>query len=415
MAMLAAGTAFAGGYQVSLQGQKQIGMGHTGTALAWDASSIFFNPGSLGFLKKNSIVAGASFISSKVAYLGPDGQSYKAETNNPVSTPFAAYAAFALDKDRHWTVGLGANTPFGSTTKWDDNWRGADQLRSLSLQAIVTYATLAYRLNDMISIGAGYSYAFGQVDLKKRVSALYNGSSYADVQLKGPASGMGFNVGIHVKPTEKLSLGLTYRSQIDMKVKSGDATVNNASSITLDGTNFPTNGATKFKATLPLPAVIAFGVGYQATDRLLLAADLNFVQWSAYKELKFDFDQSFGGSTSTASPRKYKDAFIYRIGADYKVMDMLHVRGGAYLDQTPVQAGYMTPETPDANRVGLTLGAGVQPIKNLSIDASLLFILGQKRTQSASDVNSAGTQNDVQAGTYQQRAIVPGIQATLSF
>jgi long-chain fatty acid transport protein len=94
---------------------------------------------------------------------------------------------------------------------------------------------------------------------------------------------------------------------------------------------------------------------------------------------------------------------------------MLNVRGGAYYDQTPVQAGYMTPETPDADRIGLTLGLGIKPTENLFIDASVLFIMGMKRTQSDADINSAGTIDAVQAGTYQQRAFVPGIQVGYQF
>jgi len=415
LGLLLGSQVFAGGYQVSIQGQKQIGMGHTGTAIAWDASSIFFNPGSLGFLKKSSVVAGASFIRASTAYVGNDGQSYKAETDNPLGTPFAAYGAFFVDKNKKIVVGLGANTPFGSTTKWDDNWKGADQLRSLKLQTIVTYATVAYRVHEKVSVGAGFNYAFGSVDLKRRASSLYNGTTYADVQLKGPASGMGFNVGLHLAPTQKLSVGITYRSQIDMKVENGDATLNNAPKIVLDGNTFPISGATKFNATLPLPAVTAVGIAYKATEALTVAIDVNFVQWSAYKELKFDFVDNFNASKSTASPRKYKDSFIYRVGTNYAVNNMIDVRAGGYFDQTPVQNGYMTPETPDANRVGLTLGAGIKPIENLSIDASLLFIMGQKRTQSAADAQSAGTQDAVQPGTYQQRAFAPGIQVSYQF
>jgi len=405
--------AMAGGYQVSIQGQKQLGMGHTGTALAWDASSIFFNPGSLGFLKKSSVIAGASFITSKTAFVG-EGQSYKTATENPTSTPFAAYAAFFLDKDKKFVVGVGANTPFGSTVKWNDDWKGADQLRSLSLRAIVTYATLGYRINDMISVGAGFNYAFGSVDLKRQASSISNSAGYGDVRLKGNASGIGFNAGVHIKPTEKLSIGLSYRSQIDMKVEDGDATAN-VSNAALNGTTFPKTGKTKFAGTLPLPAVLSAGVAYKASEDLTLAVDVNFVQWSAYKELKFDFDSAFGGSKTSASPRKYKDAFIYRVGADYAVSKMLNVRAGGYFDQTPVQAGYMTPETPDANRIGLTFGLGVRPIENLSIDASLLFIFGEERTQSTADINSAGTQSAVQAGTYLQRAFAPGISIGYDF
>ena len=38
---------FAQGFQVNLDGQKQIGMGHTGTGLVQDGASVFFNPGAV--------------------------------------------------------------------------------------------------------------------------------------------------------------------------------------------------------------------------------------------------------------------------------------------------------------------------------------------------------------------------------
>ena len=66
-ALLASSSAFAGGYQVALQGQRQIGMGHTGTALAYDASSIFFNPGGLVFTKRNNITVGGSLIQGRIS------------------------------------------------------------------------------------------------------------------------------------------------------------------------------------------------------------------------------------------------------------------------------------------------------------------------------------------------------------
>ena len=416
LALGAAGQAFAGGYQVSVQGQKQIGMGHTGTALAWDASSLFFNPGSLGFLKKNSIVAGASFINSTVAYVGPNNSAYRAETQNPISTPFAAYGAFFLDKNKKLVLAAGAYTPFGSTVKWGEGWRGQFLLNELSLRAIYTNATVAYRINDMFSVGAGFNYAFGSVDLRRSAdvnTGTATAPQYGQAQLKGDASGIGFNAGIHAQLTEELSIGVSYRSKVDMKVSGGDATIRTSSALL--GSTFPASGATKFDATLPLPANTNLGIGYKVNKDLTLAADITLAHWSAYKELRFDFAENFGTGLSSASPRNYKDAFIYRVGANYQASKLIALRGGAYLDQTPVEAGYMTPETPDANRLGLTLGIGITPIENLSIDASLLFINGAKREQTQADINAAGTQTAALPGTYQQRAFAPGIQVSYAF
>ncbi len=49
---LLATNAFAGGYRISMQGQRQLAMGHTGVAvIGQNAESLFFNPASGTFLK----------------------------------------------------------------------------------------------------------------------------------------------------------------------------------------------------------------------------------------------------------------------------------------------------------------------------------------------------------------------------
>ena len=85
---------FAEGYKVNLQGQKQTGMGHIGTSLNLDASSIFYNPGSLSMTdKKYSILFGGSATFSHNAFQYQEPSSYKAESENPMGTPFYFYAS----------------------------------------------------------------------------------------------------------------------------------------------------------------------------------------------------------------------------------------------------------------------------------------------------------------------------------
>jgi len=57
--LFASRNAFAGGFQVNLQGIKQTGMANCGTAVLNDNSLIFFNPGGLALLdSSNSVTAG---------------------------------------------------------------------------------------------------------------------------------------------------------------------------------------------------------------------------------------------------------------------------------------------------------------------------------------------------------------------
>jgi long-chain fatty acid transport protein len=411
----ASGFAIAGGFQVALQGQRQIGMGHTGVGLAYDASSIFFNPGGLSFTKMNNVTLGGSFIRSRVAYLAPQGvygpNNYTAQTESPIGTPFTFYASYGLKNVENLKFGLGVYTPFGSSVKWSDDWKGYSVLQQLKLQSIFFQPTVSYKWKK-IGVGVGFVYAIGSVNLRRGIGSLATANGFSSAELDGNASGMGFNAGVHIEATEKFTIGLNYRSQVDMKVDGGDAKFNVPSSVYTLGL-FP-QGGTKFDATLPLPATASIGLGYKVNDKLTLALDYNYVFWSAYKELRFDYEKPVNGSLSTASPRNYQDASIIRIGAEYLVKEKLAIRAGYYFDQTPVKIGYMTPETPDANRNCFTIGLGYKISEKLSADASFLFIEGDERLQEQGDIPQ-DAQDSFLAGTYKLRIFIPGISLSYKF
>ncbi|GAB4332273.1 MAG: OmpP1/FadL family transporter [Flammeovirgaceae bacterium] len=380
--------AWASGYQVKLQGARQTGMGNTAVALDPDASSIFFNPGALAFMDStNMVMLGVSAVRNANTYYDPVS-NYKKSTDSGISTPFYVYGAWG-PKGARYKFGLGVYTPYGSTVKWGNDWKGKALLHELSLAAICIQPTASFRITDRVSIGAGFVYATGSVNLQRSVD-LAGGTSPAMVELDGKASGTGFNAGIMVKPTDKLNIGISYRSKIEMEVKQSDGEVIFTTPAT------PLTFPTKFGAILPLPAVTTFGFSYKLTDKLTLAADAALTAWSAYKKLAFDFDVN---SFDSESPRNYKDAWQFNFGAEYKIMDNLVGRVGYYHDRSGVKLGYMTPETPDSHRNSFTLGASYK-MNNLFFDASFLFVNGQKRNQTLADVNREGTVTAVLPGEY---------------
>src|SRR5687768_238188 len=155
---LLTGQAMAGGFQVNLQGQKQIGMGHAGVGLAMDEASIFFNPGAMSHLRENGFQIGASGIISKVAYLEMAPGAATAKTDNPLGTPFTAYGVWGPEES-DWKVGLGVYTPFGSSVNWGNEWQGRYNLTEIDLNAIFIQPTVSYKITDKLGIGAGFVYA----------------------------------------------------------------------------------------------------------------------------------------------------------------------------------------------------------------------------------------------------------------
>ncbi|WP_192822722.1 OmpP1/FadL family transporter [Rufibacter sp. LB8] len=404
-AMLTAGVVNAGGYQANLQGQKQIGMGHAGTGLALDQSSIFFNPGALAHLRQNGIQLGISALNAKIAYREPSPGIAQSYTDNPLSTPFQVYASFG-QAESALRFGLGVYTPYGSSVNWGDSWQGRFGLNELTLQAIFVQPTVSYRISDKLGIGAGFVYALGGVNLQRSIPLDLANGQEGGLELDGSASGIGFNLGVYFAPSEKISVGLNYRSRVDMKVDEGDVTFRIPSAAPV-ASNFT---ATQFNAELPMPANITLGVGIKPTDKLTFAFDVQRVEWSAYKALTFEFNGNAGGQgvTSSTSARNYEDAFIFRGGVQYQASDLLTVRAGAYYDQSPVQDGYLTPETPDADSRGVSVGLTLALTEKIDLDASFLYLNKKERSDRA-DL-SGGV-----AGTYKSVAYIPGLGVNYKF
>jgi long-chain fatty acid transport protein len=387
------------GFQVNLQGQKQQAMGGTGTGVALDEASVFYNPGAVSHLEKNGVSLGISPTIANSTFELSNSQTQN-RTKSPVSTPFTGYAVFGK-QDSKLKLGLGVYTPFGSTIKWEDGWAGRFQLTKLQLFSVFIQPTVSYKISDKVGIGAGFVYGLGKIDLSRDLPVTYPDGSYGSARLTGNASGIGFNAGIYLKPTEKLSIGITYRSQVNMKVNNGNAEFTVPGSLS---SNFP-NGA--FSSSLPLPQVISIGVGVKPIEKLLITADVNFIGWSAYKELAFDYDKNTSTLQDTKEARNYKDTYAFRLGGQYDVKENFRVRAGIAYQLTPVQDGYVTPEVPDANKISYTAGIGYKFADKLTVDASFTFENFAKRT----DTNM---QNNF-SGTYKTYIAIPGISLTYNF
>ena len=388
-------SSFAGGFQVNLQGQKQMGMGHTGTGLLLDGASLLFNPGATSFLDSIRLVQiGASFIIPRSVYLEPAPGVYSEETVHHVGTPFTVYFVYKIKPEHRMNFGLGIYTPFGSRVEWPSDWKGHFLIREMELKTIFIQPTISYKVNDKIGIGAGFIYATGGFALKKGVPVQDTLGNYGEASLSGDASGMGYNAGIYFKPNDKWSFGLDYRSSVKVAVDDGSASFVVPSSLE---EYFPT---TTFSATITMPHVLTIGTGFCPNEKLKLAFDINHIGWHVYDTLAFDFADTTSKLHNIRSARMYKDAFIIRAGVQYQLKENLFIRGGAYFDKTPVQSGYLTPETPDANRIGITAGASWRISKKFNLDLSLLYIEGMKRSDKNLETEFEGT--------YKARAVAPG-------
>lgn len=388
-------TAFAGGFQVRLQGQKQTGMGLIGTPMDFGASSMFYNPGALSMMKQNySFEFGAGFISSNILYQSTTSV-YSAKSENPIGTPVYFYGATKINDKL--SIGLGFYTPYGSSTIWDNNWAGKHLIQNISLKAYYMQPTVSYKIFDKLSIGAGFVIAQGTVDMQKALP--YSQTSY--VRLKGSDINFGYNIGVYFQATQKLSIGIDYRSKITMNVDNGIASFSIPSS--LEGVISENN---KFSSELPLPANLDFGLNYQITPQFSAAIELNYVFWSTYKELSFTFEED-GDLLNNTNPREYSNVLIPRLGFQYILNQTLTFRAGAYYDKTPTNDEYFSPETVSLDTFAYTFGIQLQAADNLQIDLTYLGTHGKESVKTYKPANFEGR--------YKTAASVLGLGISYNF
>jgi long-chain fatty acid transport protein len=295
--------------------------------------------------------------------------------------------------------GLAAYTPFGSTINWQDGWTGRFIVTHLQLLSVYLQPTVSYKLSEKLGIGAGFVYGIGKINIQRDLPVTDDAGNYGKAELNGNGRGYGFNAGIYYKPAKNLSFGLSYHSQVDMKLKKGNATFTVPASL---AASFPSGN---FSSTVSLPKVITLGVAYKV-KKLTLAFDASMVGWKSYDTLAFDYEKNTPELADTKSARDYKNTSSYRLGAQYEITGRLDARVGVKYLISPIRNGYVTPEVPDATHINYSFGLGYKFSPRFTADMSFTF-QNMKRT----DTN---VENQL-SGTYQTYIYIPGVSINYNF
>jgi long-chain fatty acid transport protein len=224
---------------------------------------------------------------------------------------------------------------------------------------------------ENLSISVGGSYSFADVTIAQANSQTpFVGDAF--IHLEGDdKSAFGYNAGIMWKPMKELSIGASFRSEVDYSFE-GTATATGAEQL---AALLPKGNIT---ADLTTPMNIQGGIGYRVIEQLQLSADFQWVGWSSYDKLAVDFEDPAYDDISR--PRNYEDTYAIRFGAEYFLDDNLSFLGGIYFDKMPVQPEYLSPSLPDADRLGFSIGADAHITENFGVSGSFLYIRSSELT-----------------------------------
>lgn len=429
---LLAGTmcVYAEGYQVNTLSAKQNGMGHTGVAQKLGAESMIFNPAGMAFMDNALDFSGSvTGIFADASAKLPTGKKFT--TSNDPSTPMSFNLGMSIYDNLK--AGVSFYTPYGSGINWGENWSGAVLSQSVALKTFTVQPTISWRILPNLSVGAGAMVTWGTVDLNKGLVSAESfnavlgmlGSSWpisdvpASINLNGKSAvGVGLNVGVLWDITPAVSVGASFRSKMDMKVKKGTASLSyaNETAQAILQKQLGILNQANFSASMPCASVFNVGVSYKPISKLLLAFDAQLTGWSSYKQLDIEFLSESLKDYNQHLIKNYRDSWTFKLGGKYELTDRFDLRLGVMLDTTPVRDDHYNPETPGMTKLSPSVGFSFSPLKNLSIDAALLYVAGLGNDNASVTYTDLLLKKDVTfMADYKVHAWNPSIGLSLHF
>lgn len=400
--LLFSSIAFGQGYQLNLQGMKQVAMGGAGAAVPWDVSTVFYNPGALTSIRNLQVSGGATAMMPRTRFVSaPTGTEMLNAAENTY-VPFNAYIGAPVAYKSPLSIGLGIYTPFGTGIEWNDDWTGRFITSKMRLRTTFFQPTVSYRLTDEISLGAGFVYARGYFEYNRALPLNDQYGNEARNEISGRSSGVGYNIGLHIRANDDVQFGITYRSQVNMKLRNGYAKF-----IDVPSAVSSSYISTAVESEMPMPQVATVGMGWNISETVTLQLEANYTGWAAYDSLRFDYQNNTELVVDEQSPRRYKNTVSLRAGVNYMFTDKISGMLGAAYEPSPVREGFLSPEMPDAKRLMASAGLSIQLWERLAATAMVQYSFSEVRTGRSTEHGFVGK--------YHTKLINPGIGIVYDF
>lgn len=404
---LSAASAFGSGFLIPEQGAKASAMSGAFAATADDPSAIFYNPAGLAQQRTLSVYAGSTIINFSNEFNGdpnsPVTAGARGEYNRHTFNIPNMYAVVPIGKNL--TAGVGVFAAFGLRTDWEDPWIGRYISKDADLKTTSVNPVLAWQTSDgRFAVGGGVEYRRARVILNANRMALnpFNGR-IADIANTRLASeyghDIGFNAGVLWKSAgDRFRVGASYRTDMEIELEGrADITQIPTGNPQLDaiiGAQLPPDQA--ITTNFPFPSIATVAVAFSPNQNWDIELDVMRTGWSKFDELTVEFAQTPAASFTRV--QNWEDATGYRLGINHNATEEWDVRFGAVYDQNPQPVEAVNPLLPDADRVGVTIGAGWHR-GHLIADWGVMILHFQDRS-------TQGRNEEGFEGTYQTDAVL---------
>lgn len=402
----------ANGLALNEQSASGFGTAYAGrSSAALDASTVYGNPAGLSRIKRNEVSGGFAMVDVKDRI--SDAHSDASGTNNGNSVPLTAipFGYLSMPIDERFTFGLGVYVPYGLVNDYESSFQGRYHGSYSKVQVKTLQPTMAYRINDHVSVGVGVTVNRIENNLQSYLATgILNGGVDTHIIIKGNDTALGLNLGLMTDLNSSTTWGISYHSKVFYRAYGHTEVINSPSAFGLDG-----KYSNKIDTTLP--ESVDTSLTHHFDERWTGYLGTSWTRWSRVQRTEavnsgvspLGLQLGFG---TFGDDFKWHDTWSVAAGASYQLSPQWLLRSGFAYDPSPTRDADRNVRVPVGNRKAVSFGSAYSPGADLTIDITYGYLW--EPAASLNQANTTGVQPSYSA-KYHNSAHVIATQMTYRF
>ncbi len=265
-------------------------------------------------------------------------------------------------------LGVAVFSDYGLGVDYGKTWVGRYYATVESLISGKVNPSIAYEVNDWLSVGAGFSFGVARLTFQSKINNALPRVPDGGLSLESWDEAFGGNVGILLRPLSKLRIGLTYQSPEDYKF--GFRPHVTGLGPVVDRIRQRIGGV---KANIPLtePQQVMLSTVYEVLPNFSLMGNVGWQNWSAFSE--FPVGISAKNQRSIEANLHFSDTCQIAIGQQLRIGEKWLWSAGFAYDSSPVSRANRVAVLPVDRQ--LRYGTGIQYEINHDITAGAAWEL----------------------------------------
>lgn len=336
-------------YETGTEDTALAGAGQA--ARAQDASTIMTNPAGMTRLPDHMVTGGLQVMDGSIDYqLKNDAQKSPGDVMKTAPNASAFYSQKVTDK---LYAGIGLYGNYGLGIDYG-NWAGDRLIKKSTMAAMTLSPSMAYKLNDRLSIGASANINYGFLSLTRNVND-------DDRQQHDRDWAMSYCLGVLMQLTDQTRVGIAWNSQTDY-------------GFDINGKARLPNGAYDLpvSAQVRAPQQLMFSVVHDINHQWSLMGDLGWQDWS-----QFGAPQITVSGQTLNNVGRMKDTWHSALGVQYRPTEQWRLNAGVAFDSSPYQSQSdvaITLPTGDEWRFGTGAQYQITPASNIGVAVEYLHM-----------------------------------------